>query len=145
MGLFGNKQPDEMAQVEQNINQVEMDIQNKIFEMGQHFLNENRDNANLDEYYVKTIDFIKKLEQNRKGFYANKLRLQGLMMCQNCGTVIPFGSVFCSACGNKADERVEGANITEEQDAQKTEKVCSKCGAKAESDAGFCALCGNKL
>lgn len=139
--LKKGSEPTELERTEQNIAQVEGEMQQKIYQLGQAFYEENKGAENIDSKYYNLVDTISKLELNRMGFYKNKLRLQGQMICENCGAVIPYGSIFCSSCGKKADEKEEGGTPT----AAASGKKCAKCGAPVEEDSLFCFSCGAKL
>ncbi len=93
----------EVERVEQNMAQAEAEIQQKFTQLGSMFYKDNSDNDDLSESYKEMIETIKKLDQNRKGFYTHKLRLEGNMMCASCGEIIPYGSVYCTKCGKRAD------------------------------------------
>ena len=135
------KEPTEMERVTENIVQVEGEIQQKIYQLGQLYYEEHKADETEDSQYYRLVNAISKLELNRMGFYKNKLRLQGQMMCENCGAVIPDGSVFCSSCGKRADEKQEGG-----ADSNGTPgKRCRACGAALEADSLFCASCGTKV
>lgn len=139
--LKKKQQPPEMQQVLENISKVEGEIQQRIFQLGQAYYEKYKDQTSDKPDFYEQIDLITKLDQNRKSFYMNKLRLEGKMMCANCGAVIPYGSVFCNHCGKKADEKQEnGAGA-----AQPAEKSCPVCGTKLEDGSLFCANCGNKV
>lgn len=106
LDMFGGvkkHEPTEIERIEQNMAQIDVNIQNTFRQIGFMFYRENNENAQVEEKYGNLIEMIKKLEQNRKSFYANKLRLEGNMMCANCGEIIPYGSVYCSKCGGLAD------------------------------------------
>lgn len=51
------------------------------------------------------------------------------MKCQNCGSEVPEGSVFCETCG--AQLAYQG--------------YCTNCGAPLEGDASFCPNCGTPI
>ncbi len=140
--LNTKKEPTEMERVTENIAQVEGEIQQKVYQLGQLYYEEHKADEAADSQYYRLVDAISKLELNRMGFYKNKLRLQGQMMCENCGAVIPYGSVFCSACGKRADEKQEGGAVP---DGMTPGKSCTACGAALEEDSLFCASCGTKV
>lgn len=139
MKLFGQKEPTEMERVMENIAQVEGEIQQKIFQLGQMYYTDHRANSYGDEKYFPMIDLINKLDQNRNGFYKNKLRLEGQMMCVNCGAVIPYGSMFCNVCGKKADEKQDGGSAA---GMGATQDSGSAAGMGAAQDSGFAAGMG---
>lgn len=138
--LNTKREPTEMERVTENIAQVEGEIRQKVYQLGQLYYEEHKDNEDTGSKYYSLVDAISKLEFNRMGFYKNKLRLQGQMMCENCGAVIPYGSVFCGTCGKKADEKQVGSGAE-----MPAGKRCAACGAPLEADSLFCASCGAKV
>ena len=138
------KEATEMDRVVENIAQSEAEIQQRIFQLGQLYYEDNKGKGkgDIEEKYFTLIDLINKLDLNRKGFYKNKLRLEGQMLCENCGSVISFGSVYCNVCGKKADEKQEDETVTSADDSGKR---CSACGASLEEDSLFCTSCGAKV
>lgn len=106
MKFFNNaKEPTEMDRVMENISQTENEIRGRIYQLGEMFYQANKakNRGEIDEQYYAIIDLVNKLEHNRRGYYKNKLRLEGQMMCEHCGAVIPYGSMFCNVCGQRAD------------------------------------------
>ncbi len=99
------KEPTEMDRVMENIAQTENEIRGRIYQLGEMFYQANKmkERGEIDEQYFSLIDLVNKLEHNRRGYYKNKLRLEGQMMCEHCGAVIPYGSMFCNICGQRAD------------------------------------------
>ena len=144
--LNKSKEPTEMERVDANIAQVQADIQQRFFQLGQMYYEEHKNDENTGDKYWTIVDTISKLEHNRMGFQKNKLRLQGQMLCENCGATIPYGSIFCNVCGKKADEKQEGgeaaaaAPVAMEAPGRK----CAVCGAPMEEDSIFCTSCGSK-
>lgn len=138
------KEATEMDRVMENIAQSEAEIQQRIFQLGQLYYEDNKEKekGNIEEKYFTLIDLINKLDLNRKGFFKNKLRLEGQMLCENCGSVISYGSVYCNVCGKKADEKQEDEAVTSMDDSGKR---CSACGASLEEDSLFCISCGAKV
>lgn len=145
MKLFNSRRESaEMSMVMDSIAKTENDIQQKIFQLGKMYYaeNKNKDAESIGQKYYDAIDFIRKLEENRKGFYKNKLRLEGQMQCENCGSIISYGSVFCSVCGKKADEKSEDDGIVS---AGAENLKCRNCGAVLEAGSLFCSACGEKV
>ena len=111
MGLFfssetkpvEDQQVSEVQRVQMNIAQCESGMQQKFLQIGQMFYAENKNNKAIDTKYAEIVDQITKLDENRKGFFNHKLRLEGNMQCMSCGQIIPFGSVYCAFCGKRAD------------------------------------------
>lgn len=147
MKFLGQKETSEMSRVMQNIAQVEGEIQQKLLQLGQMYYADHKDSNAGEEKYDTVIAIVRKLDQNRNGFYQNKLRLEGKMMCMSCGAVIPYGSRFCCMCGKKADEKQgnagmdAGAGLDMEADVRR----CANCGAVLEADSMFCTSCGQKV
>lgn len=100
-------QPSEVERVLQNIREAENLIQQKQLELGQLFYLENKDKTGLADKYQIIMDDIMKIDENRKGYLTQKLRLEGNMQCVNCGEIIPLGSVYCSFCGKNTTQKEE--------------------------------------
>lgn len=142
MGIFKTtKEPTEMDRVMENIAQVEGEIRQKIFQLGQMYYENNKNNSEADKEYRDIVDLITKLNQNRIGFFKNKLRMEGQMMCENCGATIPYGSMYCNVCGKRADEKQNDDNLPEDTNTPR----CVKCGAPLEEGSLFCTVCGAKV
>lgn len=145
MGLFDRQTVSpEMKKVLADIAQTEQNIQQRIFQLGQMCYEKIKANPNSDPELFAVADIINKLDQNRKSFYENKLRIEGKMMCANCGAEIPYGSVFCSVCGKKANTKENSETVAAEQ-AAANEKKCVKCGAILEEGSQFCTSCGTSV
>lgn len=144
--LNKTKEPTEMERVDANIAAVQAEIQQRFFQLGQMYYEEHKADENTGDKYWAIVDTITKLEHNRIGFQKNKLRLQGQMLCENCGATIPYGSIFCNVCGKKADEKQEGgaAAPVPAPVAEAPGKRCATCGAAMEEDSMFCTSCGAK-
>ena len=138
----GTKEVSEMDRVMESISQTESELRQKLFQLGQMYYENNKDKTEVEAPYSQMVDQITKLDQNRKAFYKNKLRLEGLMICENCGKTIPYGSVYCSACGQKADEKQESSETAEKADVG---SKCKKCGHPMKPDSQFCASCGSPV
>lgn len=135
----GTKEVSDMDRVVKSISQAEADLRQKIFQLGQTYYENNKDKKELEDPYAGLVDQITKLDQNRKGFYKHKLRLEGLMICENCGKTIAYGSVYCSECGKRADEKQEGT------DSAEAGLKCKKCGSPLKPESLFCASCGARV
>lgn len=134
-------QSQEMRQTIENIAKIEEEIQEKIFLLGQMYYEKNKDNKEIQPDFYEQIDLITKLDENRKSFYMNKLKLEGKMMCANCGTVIPYGSIFCNNCGKRADEKQESGSGSKKAGV----RTCTVCGAELDEESLFCEQCGSKI
>ena len=144
MKLFGTKELTEIERVEQDLANAEEALQEKLFQLGQLFYQKHQNDSTLEPEYANMVDMITKLDENRKGFYQNKLRLMGKMMCLNCGEIIPYGSVYCSFCGQKANEKNTSTQNPENQQGAGLGLICSNCGTELEAGTLFCPSCGTK-
>jgi len=144
-GAFKHE-PTELERVEANIAQVEAEMKQRMMQLGQMFYRDYQNRENVEADYKVIMDMIGKLDENRKGFYNHKLRLEGNMVCVNCGQIIPYGSVFCANCGKRADVKEDGAKDEIQTDGMPEEKVCSKCNTVFKNpEAKFCAVCGTPI
>lgn len=167
------KEPTEMDRVMENIAQTENEIRGRIYQLGEMFYQANKakEKEEIDEKYYALIDLLNKLEYNRRGYYKNKLRLEGQMMCEHCGAVIPYGSMFCNVCGQRADGQTAAPSMgpaaaippmeTPAQNMTSMEAAigqpvppanmepavpkCSQCGAVLGEGSLFCESCGAKV
>ncbi len=144
--LNNKKEPTELDRVMENITRIEAEMNQKIFQLGQMYYEDNKNKANgdVEDKYFAIIDSVNKMGQNRIGFYKNKLRLEGMMMCENCGATIPYGSIYCNICGSKADEKQGGETVNAVPAGQEVLK-CKNCGAVLEAGSLFCVSCGTKV
>lgn len=102
-----SKELTEIQRVVENMRLTEEQIQQKFTQIGQAYYLKNVNKEDVEDEYKNLIEEIKKLDENRKGFYAHKLRLEGNMMCINCGEIVPYGSVYCIKCGKKTSSKEE--------------------------------------
>lgn len=145
MDFFGGKgRSSEMQAVLGNISQVEGEIRQKIYQLGQAYYEEFKGDPSIGEKYFAMVDQIVKLEQNRIAFFKQKLRLEGQMMCDSCGAVITYGSLFCNFCGQKTDLQPEG-NAASGPTEQQAPRLCRNCGKELEEGSSFCTGCGQKI
>lgn len=102
--------------IEGSIMQVDTQKKNMIYQLGEAFYKANKDNAEVDEAYKLAVDNINTLEFNRKVWINRKMKLQGMRICEGCGNVLPYESVFCNRCGIKLEAVAE--ELKELQTAQ---------------------------
>jgi len=93
--------------IDGNILQVDNQKKNMIYQLGEAFYKANKENAEVDAEYKVAIDNINKLEFNRKVWINRKMKLQGMRICEGCGNVLPYDSVFCNRCGIKLEAVAE--------------------------------------
>uniref|UniRef100_UPI0040567B46 zinc ribbon domain-containing protein n=1 Tax=Acetatifactor sp. TaxID=1872090 RepID=UPI0040567B46 len=128
----------EMKQARQNLEESEGLLREKIFALGQQFYMNHKEDTESE--YAEQIQLINRLEANRRSFFQKKLQLEGLMMCENCEAIIPYGSTFCNMCGKNASLKEESVQA----EAVNIVK-CRNCGAVLEKGAAFCHSCGCKV
>ena len=93
--------------IDGSILQVDNHKKNMIYQLGEAFYKANKENAEVDAEYKVAIDNINKLEFNRKVWINRKMKLQGMRICEGCGNVLPYDSVFCNRCGIKLEAVAE--------------------------------------
>ena len=93
--------PAELKKVDDCIAQVEAQKKDSIFRLGESFYNANKDNKELGEVFLSQVELLNKLEYNRRVWLNRKMKMQGMRVCENCGNILPYDSVFCNKCGNK--------------------------------------------
>lgn len=93
--------------IDGSIMQVDTQKKNMIFQLGEAYYKANKDNSDVDEAYKITIQNINTLEFNRKVWINRKMKLQGMRICEGCGNVLPYESVFCNRCGIKLEPVAE--------------------------------------
>lgn len=146
MGILDNfsgaKKNVPLEQARVNMLQTEEQFKLLCLELGNFVFQKSERGEEVSADYLPLISKIRQAKANQESFRANWLQLQGLMECKNCNRQIPFGSVFCSNCGKKANEAEmdSGAMQTEYQYKDK----CMSCGVELEEDATFCTNCGTR-
>ena len=93
--------------IDTSIMQVDTQKKNMIYQLGESYYKANKDNADVEESYKAVIDNINKLEFNRKVWINRKMKLQGMRICEGCGNILPYESVFCNRCGIKLEAVAE--------------------------------------
>ncbi len=110
-----DKSEKQIKKIDKSLEQIEAQIHENILEMGRLFYETNKENVEYDSIYQKGMNALRQLESDKKKLYSERLKLQGLMQCEQCGSIIPYGSTFCNNCGQKQengtqqDERKEEA------------------------------------
>lgn len=143
------KESPEMKQAKENLAGAESALRESIFRLGQTYYMAHKDDAAGE--YADQVEMVRRQEENRRGFYQNVLRLEGKMMCENCGTIIPFGSAYCNSCGSRPDVRkteetkAAGAQGETAATAEPAGVVCRNCGAVLDAGSAFCSACGSKV
>ena len=129
-----DKTKNEMKKIDIGMDQVENMIRNNIYEIGRLFYDTNKDD-DVDAGYKKLMDDIRQLEAEKKGLQKEKLKLQGLMQCEYCNSIIAYGSTFCNYCGQKMEI---DTNLEKK-------KLCPFCGTLLNEEAVFCLSCGKQI
>lgn len=107
----GEKQ---IKKIDKALEQIETQIHDNIFEIGRLFYKTNKGNDGYDSIYQKGMDAILQLETDQKKMYGERLKLQGLMQCEHCNSIIPYGSTFCNNCGQKQENGTQSDEREEE-------------------------------
>ena len=73
--LGTQRESPEIRMTLENIARADGEIQEKIFQLGQKYYeeNKNKETGELSQPYASIIDAVKKLEENWKGFFKNKV------------------------------------------------------------------------
>lgn len=130
-----DKNKNEIKKIEKNIGQIETEIRENLYKIGCIFYDVNKATCDEDSVYKEQLNIIGRLEAQKQGLYKEKLKLQGLMLCDHCNSIITYGSTFCNHCGQK----LETDEILEKK------KICPFCSTQIEEDAKFCVVCGNQI
>jgi hypothetical protein len=66
--------------------------------------------------------------------------------CQECGTKLNSGAVFCQNCGSRRIS-IRNIKIESDENGEDSDRLhyCPYCGTKTDKDAQFCHQCGTKL
>ena len=99
-----DKSEKQIKKIDKSLEQIELQIHENLLEIGRLFYETNKENDGYDSIYQKGMDTIHQLEAEKKKLYDERLKLQGLMQCGHCGSIIPYGSTFCSNCGQKQED-----------------------------------------
>ena len=91
----------EIKKIDGFIAQVETDKKDMIYQIGETFFKKYKDSENMDEELKILVDNIKISDTNRKVWINRQMKLQGLRICEGCGNVLPYDSMFCNRCGIK--------------------------------------------
>lgn len=109
-----DKNEKQIKKIDKSLEQIESQIHENILEIGQLFYETNKEKGGYDSIYQKGMDAIRQLEADRIKLYGERLKLQGLMQCEQCGSIIPYGSAFCNSCGQKQENGTESNERKEE-------------------------------
>lgn len=130
-----DKNEREMKKIDKSMERLEASIHENACEIGHLFYNANKEKEDLDGIYRERMDVIRRLEEEKKELFREKLKLQGLMQCEYCNGIISYGSTFCNHCGQKLGT----------DDTSSDKKICQFCGVSNEEDADFCVGCGKRI
>ena len=128
-----------------NLHEAGLEVKNAMQELGKAYFDANRDNTEAE--YYEQITYIKKCMDNEILWHQYRLSLEDKVLCENCGAVNPFNSLFCNQCGNSirvVDFSVLGVEPSVRENTANT-VVCRACGKPLVSGAVFCEVCGAKV
>ena len=110
----------------------------KVFEkIGQKYFEEHSE----DGEYADLIEIVKGSYDKIKEYQDVVNDLQGIIICETCGSSIPRGAAFCPECGIKVEIKEE----PEKQDKDPDKIYCECCGAEVAIGNKFCMACGAKI
>lgn len=128
-----------------NLHEAGLKVKNAMQELGKAYFDANRENTEAE--YYEQITCIKKCMDNEILWHQYRLSLEDKVLCENCGAVNPFNSLFCNQCGNNiraVDFSVLGVDPSVRENTSNT-VVCRVCGKPLVSGAAFCEVCGTKV
>lgn len=138
-------QDPQIAHADANLQEAGLNVKNAMQELGRRYFDANKDNPEAE--YYEQITCIKKCMDNEILWHQYRLSLEGKVLCENCGAVNPFNSLFCNQCGSSiraVDFSVLGVEMSVMENPVNT-AVCQICGSQLVAGAMFCEKCGNKL
>lgn len=109
-----DKNEKQIKKIDKSLEQIEAQIHENIFEIGRLFYETNKENIEYDSVYQKGMNALRQLESDKKKLYSERLKLQGLMQCEQCDSIIPYGSTFCNNCGQKQENGIQSDERKEE-------------------------------
>ena len=110
----------------------------KIFEqLGKKYFEDHND----EEEYAELIETVNACYDKIKEYQDTVNELQGIVICENCGSSVPSGAMFCPECGGKIEIKEE----PEEEEKDPDKLYCENCGAEITPGFKFCMACGTKV
>lgn len=129
----------EVTNINGQLRSSEAQLKDIYSEVGKAYYKANKSKDIEDEEMKKLFDQVKEAEEAIVHLKSLLHKAKGTIECSNCHAEMPFGTLFCSACGAKIGTPEEVV----EEDAPKIE--CPKCHAELKAGAAFCASCGTKI
>lgn len=127
----------EVAACEQKLAELERSRIEKVLQIGQIFLNNNKEEELVGTVYEGTAKAVSIILKEKEFQEKRMLAVQGKRKCETCGNILVLDSAFCNKCGKKLEPL-----FAEEM---KKQNICPKCGNTYGEDAMFCTSCGQKL
>jgi len=129
----------EVTNLNGQLKSSESQLKEIYVEVGKAYYKANK-NKDVDEEMQKLFDQVAEAEEAIVHLKSLLHKAKGTVECSNCHAEMPFGTLFCSACGAK----IGVPEVTEEEaEAEKIE--CPKCHTELKAGAAFCASCGTKI
>ncbi len=106
------------------------------------------------EAYSEWFDKVREAKERILELEKKINEVEGIRICQNCGTKIPRDAAFCNQCGIKSDQGAPKLPESEEPETMvadtediepQEEKKCPVCGEPMDEDSRFCTACGAEV
>lgn len=111
----------ESLQLKSQISTEKNSIQDVYTQIGRKFYEENQSTA--DDSYIEFFEKIRlsfeKIAQLEKDINA----IDGVQVCDSCGTKISLNASFCTGCGKKIEPTVKEEVVAQTDVAEDTEEV----------------------
>ena len=122
----------ESARLSAMVSEEERTVSDIYYQIGKLYASNHK--ADYEACFAELFARLAKSEDNIQRYKQQIMDLRGVQRCDRCGTEVPKGSQFCSACGAPFKPFVP-AGCT----------LCPKCGAAVKNGMNFCTACGHPM
>lgn len=122
----------ESARLSAMVSEEERTVSDIYYQIGRLYASNHK--ADYEACFAELFARLAKSEDNIQRYKQQIMDLRGVQRCDRCGTEVPKGSQFCSACGAPVKPFVP-AGCT----------LCPKCGAAVKNGMNFCTACGHPM
>lgn len=117
------------------IGEQERTLNNLYFQIGKLYVSLHRND--FEEEFAGMLHGVADAEEKIRDYKRQIQTIRGVQLCEKCGTEVPNGAAFCSACG---------APMPKPQPVIPTDTVkCGACGAMVKKGMRFCTVCGTPM